>query len=266
MSALRHPHAQRRATASRRDRTWRTDLVQAGVLVLVGWLALQAYWVARVGAMVWINPASTTFQRSEIWRMASQQGRVVWAQEWVNQDRLSDHLKRAVIASEDAGFVDHTGVEWDAIERAWERNQQQALQAAQDTARARPGHTAAPKVYGGSTITQQLAKNLFLSGERSHGRKAQELLVTWSMEAVLSKARILEIYLNHVEWGEGLFGANMASRYYFRTDAAQLTRLQAARLAVVLPAPKRHEKRWNSPYLQSRAATVAANMHAVTLP
>jgi monofunctional biosynthetic peptidoglycan transglycosylase len=122
------------------------------------------------------------------------------------------------------------------------------------------------KLVGGSTITQQLAKNLFLSGERTALRKGQELLLTFALELFLSKQRILEIYLNHVEWGDGLFGAQAAARYYFRTDARQLGVSQAARLAVMLPAPKRYEKRMNSPYLADRAATVAARMGAVELP
>jgi monofunctional glycosyltransferase len=123
-----------------------------------------------------------------------------------------------------------------------------------------------PKVVGGSTITQQLAKNLLLSGERTLPRKAQEFVLTFALEACLSKRRILEIYLNNVEWGEGLFGAQAAARHYFRVDAAQLGAGPAARLAVMLPAPKRFEKRMGSGYLASRAGTVMARMGDVELP
>ena len=119
---------------------------------------------------------------------------------------------------------------------------------------------------GGSTITQQLAKNLFLSGERTVLRKAQEFVITLMLEALLPKRRILEIYLNSVEWGEGLFGAQAAARHYFRTDAQRLGAEQAARLAVMLPAPKRFEKRPGSEYVFSRSATIVARMGAVEVP
>jgi monofunctional biosynthetic peptidoglycan transglycosylase len=119
---------------------------------------------------------------------------------------------------------------------------------------------------GGSTITQQLAKNLFLGSERSFARKAQEAAITLMLEGVLSKQRILEIYLNNVEWGEGLFGAEAAARHYYRVSAAQVGVSQAARMAVMLPAPKRFEKRPYSTYMSSRAGTVAARMGGVELP
>jgi len=185
-----------------------------------------------------------------------------------------------VIASEDAGFVDHSGVEWDALEAAWEKNQRaeaaaerrnaqldkRAAAAMAPSAAARPKPRVEPKVVGGSTISQQLAKNLFLSGERTAARKAQEFVITLTLEALLSKRRILEIYLNNVEWGEGVFGAQAAARHYFHTDAARLDAGSAARLAVMLPAPKRFEKSPGSPYVAGRAATVVARMGAVTLP
>jgi monofunctional biosynthetic peptidoglycan transglycosylase len=141
-------------------------------------------------------------------------------------DRICRTLKRAVIASEDAGFAEHSGVEWDAIEKAWERNQRAEARAERERAKARaqagPAATPTPKIVGGSTITQQLAKNLLLSGERTVLRKGQELVLTLMLEGLLSKQRILEIYLNNVEWGEGLFGAQAAARHYFRIDAARL--------------------------------------------
>jgi monofunctional biosynthetic peptidoglycan transglycosylase len=170
-------------------------------------------------------------------------------------------LKRAVIASEDAGFVDHPGVEWEAIENAWQRNQRAATRA------ERPGAQRGPaKLIGGSTISQQLAKNLFLSGERTGLRKAQELLITLTLEALLDKRRILTIYLNNVEWGEGVFGAQAAAGHYFQIDAAALSPAAAARLAVMLPAPKRFEKLPGSAYVSARAATIVARMPAVQLP
>jgi monofunctional biosynthetic peptidoglycan transglycosylase len=149
-------------------------------------------------------------------------------------------------------------VEWDALEKAWARNQRAEAVAVR--------RKVEPKVVGGSTISQQLAKNLFLSGERTAARKAQEFLITLMLEGLLSKPRILEVYLNSVEWGEGVFGAQAAARHYFRIDAHQLAPSQAARLAVMLPAPKRFEQRPGSPYLVSRAATITARMGAVPLP
>jgi monofunctional biosynthetic peptidoglycan transglycosylase len=229
-------------------------------LAVLAFVALQLYFAARVALMGVVDPSSTAFQRSEAWRLLSSTGRIPWSQRWVDHDRISDHLERAVIASEDAGFVEHTGVEWDAIEKAWERNVREQARAEQ-----RPG-ARPPRIVGGSTITQQLAKNLFLDGERTLARKGQEFVVTLCLEALLSKRRILEIYLNHVEWGEGVFGAQAAARHYYRVDAAQLGVMPAARLAVMLPAPKRFEKRPHSAYVSGRAATIAARMGAVELP
>ena len=218
---------------------------------------------------------STTVQRSEIWRLMRQPGALPWRQQWVPYPRISHHLKRAVVASEDAGFAEHAGVDWDALEKAWERNQRAEASAERANARAErraerngaaAAHRTTPRLVGGSTITQQLAKNLFLGGERSLARKGQEIVVTGFLEALLGKERILEIYLNEVEWGEGIFGAEAAARNYFHVGAAALSVAQAARLAVMLPAPKRFEKRPASPYLLSRASTVMARMGAVELP
>ncbi|MFY7867824.1 transglycosylase domain-containing protein [Roseateles sp.] len=246
-------------------------LLRLLALLLLGTLALQLYFAGRIALMNVLAPQSTTFERSEAWRLAIEQQRIDWSQQWVDDAALSKHLKRAVIASEDAGFVEHSGVEWDALEKAWNRNQREEAKAERRIAQASPAAKARaaarpPKVIGGSTITQQLAKNLFLSGERNLARKGQEFIITMMLEAMLSKARILEIYLNNVEWGEGVFGAQAAARHYFRVDARQLSPAQAARLAVMLPAPKRFEKRPSSPYVISRAATIEARMPAVELP
>lgn len=244
-----------------------TALLRLLALLLLGVLALQFYFAGRIVLMSWLDPQSTTFQRSEIWRLATEKHRVEWSQRWVPGAAISKNLARAVIASEDASFAEHAGVDWDAMEKAWERNQKAEAQAAKQASRAPAGKPATTaKIVGGSTITQQLAKNLFLSGERNLLRKGQELALTMMLEGLLSKPRILEIYLNNVEWGEGLFGAQAAARHYFRVDAAQLSPAQAARLAVMLPAPKRFEKRPASPYLLSRAATIEARMWAVELP
>ena len=240
-------------------------------MLAVATLALQLYFAARIGLMRVVAPASTTFQRSEIYRLATETHALLWSEQWVPRERIADSLRRAVIASEDAGFTDHSGVEWDAIEKAWNRNQKAEARAESASARAAPRKPAArprivAKVVGGSTISQQLAKNLFLSGERTVLRKAQEFVVTMMLEALLGKDRLLTVYLNHVEWGEGVFGAQAAARHYFRVDAAQLGAMQAARLAVMLPAPKRFEKQPNSPWVVGRAGTIVARMGAVDLP
>lgn len=279
------------------------QLWRLAMLCILSFIALQLYFLGRVALMIVVDPQSTTFQRSEAIRLLKEKHEIPWSQQWVDNDLISANLKRAVIASEDANFFDHSGVEWDALEKAWEKNQaaearaakinaeneKRAAQlaeraAAREAARAgkkTAGHApAAPppprppkpvqhvqaRIVGGSTITQQLAKNLFLSSERNIARKGQEFVITFMLEALLDKQRILEIYLNNVEWGEGIFGAEAAARHYFHVGAIQLGPAQAARLAVMLPAPKRFERRPHSAYVTGRAATVMARMGSVDLP
>jgi len=233
-----------------------------------------------------MDPQSTAFERSEAWRLAVDKGRLPWRQQWVPYEQISNNLKRAVIASEDDGFANHDGVDWDALEKAWQKNtkaeeriakaQEQAAQAQARIAAKNPGKSPppvtppkpakAPKVVGGSTITQQLAKNLFLSGERTLLRKGQEFVLTLLLEALLSKERILEIYLNSVEWGEGIFGAEAAAQHYYRKPAAQLSAFEAARLAVMLPRPKYFEKLPNSSYVAGRAGVIANRLQNAELP
>ena len=231
-------------------------------------LALQLFFVGRIAWMAVSDPHSTAFMRSEAWRLAmAQQGVPRWRQQWVPYEDISPHLKRAVMAAEDAEFTSHNGVDWDAIESAWEKNARRTEQAERRAARAKdPASVKPPKIVGGSTITQQLAKNLLLSGERHLLRKGQELVLTVALEMLLDKRRILEIYLNSVEWGEGVFGAEAAAQRYFRTTAKALSPQQAARLAVMLPSPKFFETRPGSPYLAGRTATIAARMGAVQAP
>ena len=242
-------------------------------MLAVALLALQLFFLLRIAVMTVIQPESTSFQRSEIWRIALEKHQLPWSQESVPAGRISDNLRRAVIASEDAGFVDHHGVEWDAVEKAWNKNEkaQARVEAQQGRATTRRGadgkpRVVTPKVVGGSTISQQLAKNLFLSGERNVLRKGQELVITYMLEFELGKQGILTTYLNNVEWGEGVFGAQAASEHYFRTNAATLGPAQAARLAVMLPAPKKFEKSPASPYVLGRSATIVARMGGVDLP
>lgn len=240
---------------------------------LLGWLLLalvllQLYFGVRILLMRWIDPQSTAFERSEIVRVAREAPKWAWRQEWKPYRQISDQLKRAVIASEDDGFVNHDGVDWDAIESAWQKNAK--AEAAAEKRAALAGKKAPAvkkaKVVGGSTITQQLAKNLFLSGERNLPRKAQELAITYMLELLLDKQRILEIYLNSVEWGEGVFGAEAAARRYFGKSASQLSAMDAARLAVMLPRPKYFEKNQQSGYLAERAMLIVGRMPNAELP
>lgn len=255
-------------------------LVHALLLLLISAVALQLVFVLRIAAMLVLDPQSTAFQRTELWRLLADSEYFSWSQEWRPYERIAATLKRAVIASEDASFTDHAGIDWEAIERAWERNERAEARAERlrEKAEARQSRLAAsgrkvaaraapaPRIVGGSTITQQLAKNLLLSSERSLARKAQEFVLASWLELLLGKQRILEIYLNNVEWGEGIFGAQAAARRYYRVDADRLGATQAARLAVMLPAPKRFEKRPASAYVSGRAATIVARMSDVELP
>ncbi len=231
-------------------------LARWSILVALALAALQFFFVARIATMAWVAPQSTTFQRSQAWHLAMDKGKLQWSQKWVAYDRISNHLKRAVIASEDDGFAHHDGIDWGAVEKAWNKNARAEQRAA----------AKAPKIVGGSTITQQLAKNLLLSGERTLMRKGQEFVLTLLLEALLNKQRILEIYLNNVEWGEGVFGAEAAAQHYFRKSAQALGPYEAARLAVMLPRPRYFEKLPQSAYLSGRASVIEARMPEAQLP
>jgi monofunctional glycosyltransferase len=222
-------------------------LALAGVALLV---LLFQFWC--LGWIMWwkFNPVdSTAFMRRELERIQQTAPQAQLKHSWVPYPQISDHLKRAVIASEDAGFPDHEGVDWDAIEAAYEKNKKRGK-----------------IVSGGSTLTMQLAKNLFLSSERSYVRKAEEVVITYMLEGVLDKQRILEIYLNSVEWGDGVFGAQAAARHYFGVNAAQLVPWQAARLAAMLPRPKFYDRNRGSAFLARRASAVARFMGDVAIP
>ena len=212
-------------------------------------LALQLYFFLQIGWWVRANPDSTAFMRSQMAMLHERNPKLPFKYQWVSYERISNHLKRAIIASEDSNFTGHEGVDWQAMQKAFDRN----------TKRGKV-------VAGGSTITQQLAKNLFLSGERSYLRKGQELLITYMLEFWMDKQRIFELYLNVVEWGAGVYGAEAAARHYYGVSAANLSAEQAARLAVMLPNPRQFEKNPGSAYLQSRTNTILRRMNAAALP
>lgn len=295
-----HAYGQQRSTAKHKPPTFMSRVLSHPMRAALRWLALlllttlalQIFFAARIALMARVNPQSTAFERSEAWRLwqesladdpapATTAGKKPvlrkpapktfrWRQQWVDYERISVNLKRAVIASEDDSFATHTGVDWVALQEAWLKNAQAQAQAdiraERRTTQQAMRKLPPPKVVGGSTITQQLAKNLFLSGERTLLRKAQELALTLMLEALLDKRRILEIYLNHVEWGEGIFGAQAAAQRYYGKNAGQLSSAEACRLAVMLPRPRYFEKLPNSTYLPERASIIESRLWYTQLP
>lgn len=220
----------------------------AGILVVL-FLLIQAFFFIQICWWINHNPGTTSFMRHQLAIMQEKKPDARLQQQWVSYDHISNQLKRAIIASEDANFSEHDGVDWSAMEKAYEKN-------------TKKGRV----VSGGSTITQQLAKNLFLSGQRSYIRKGQEFIITFMLEAVMDKERIFEIYLNVVEWGNGVYGAEAASRHYYGTSATSLNAAQAARLAVMLPNPRFYDINRGSAYLQKRTDLIMRRMNSSTLP
>jgi monofunctional biosynthetic peptidoglycan transglycosylase len=212
-------------------------------------LSIQVYFFLQIGWWVNHDPESTSFMRHQLTVLQENDPDFKLRHQWIPYKRISNNLKRAIIASEDANFSEHEGIDWVSLEKAYEKN-------------IKKGHV----VMGGSTITQQLAKNLFLSGERCYLRKGQEFILAYMLEYWMDKERIFEIYLNVVEWGNGVFGAEAAARHYFGVSAANLTASQAARLAVMLPNPRFYDKHRGTPYLTRRTALILRRMGSAELP
>lgn len=212
-------------------------------------LIFNAYVFCKIAWWTAFNPMTTSFIHAQKHRLADVQPALEVQQHWVNYSRISRHIKRAVIAAEDSNFAEHTGVDWDALEKAYEKNNRRGK-----------------VVAGGSTITQQLAKNLFLTGERSYLRKAEEFLITFMLEFWMDKQRIFEIYLNVVEWGEGVFGIEAAAQHYFRVGADKLNPQEAARLAAMLPNPRYFDKNRNDRRLLWKTNLILRRMGAAELP
>ncbi|MBC7943808.1 MAG: monofunctional biosynthetic peptidoglycan transglycosylase [Burkholderiales bacterium] len=218
-------------------------LITAIILAYQLWILFHIFW--------WVehNPSSSAFMEARLNALQDRKPAAELAQQWVPYERISIHLKRALIAAEDARFSDHEGFDWDGIQHAIDTN-------------LRRGRLAA----GGSTISQQLAKNLFLSSQRTPWRKAQEAIITLMLEKIMSKRRIFEIYLNVIEWGDGVFGAQAAARHYFAVSAAQLSRQQAARLAAMAPNPRFYDNHRGSRHLARKTAIILQRMEAAELP
>ncbi len=219
------------------------------LFALIGLFLLYQLWI--FSHIVWWKyypPGTTSFMSLRMDDLQEKKPDATLRYTWVPYERISVNLKRAVVASEDDGFIDHEGFDWEGIQKALEKNQ-------------RKGKVVA----GGSTISQQLAKNLFLSPSKSYFRKGEEAIITVMLETVLDKRRILELYLNVVEWGEGVFGAEAAARRYYNIGASQLNADQAAHLAVMLPNPRKYEKQFG-PRLAAHAARVRSRMAYSEVP
>lgn len=212
-------------------------------------IALQLWFFGHVLWWRTHDPDSTAFMRARISAAAREGKPLKFSQKWVPYERISPHLKRALITSEDDTFTLHAGFNWASIQRALEKNEQRGK-----------------VVAGGSTITQQLAKNLFLSGERSFIRKGQEAVIALMLEQSMDKKRIFEIYLNVIEWGNGVFGAEAAARHYYGISAAQLSAEQAAKLAAMVPRPRFYDRNRNAPYLMKRTELIQSRMHMAVVP
>ena len=197
----------------------------------------------------WNPPRMTRFMEIRLTEMQRQNPKAVLYQQWVDYGRISPHLKRAVVSAEDDLFLNHSGFDWNGIQKAMEKNRQRGQ-----------------VVAGGSTISQQLAKNLFLTPDKTFLRKAQEAVLTVMIEATWDKKRILEVYLNVIEWGNGIFGAEAAARHYFGAGSHQLYPTQAARLAAMIPSPRRFDRRRDSAYLAERSDVILGRMAASRIP
>lgn len=221
-----------------------------GLLAILGLFLIWQLWLLGwVLLWKWMDPGSTHFMEIRMAELREKKPDAQLQKQWVPYERISIHLKRAIIAAEDAKFNDHEGFDWDGIQKAMEKNQKKGR-----------------FVAGGSTISQQLAKNLFLSPKRSLFRKGEEAIITLMIEALWDKQRILEVYLNVIEWGNGVFGAEAAARHYYGVGAAQLGPEQAARLAGMVPSPRYYDTHRNAPGLAKKVPIILARMPAAEVP
>lgn len=213
------------------------------ILLYQFWVLLHVWW--------WVdhNPHSSAFMEDRLETLQDKNPDAELRHKWVPYNKISSNLKRAVIAAEDAKFVDHEGFDWEGLQKAYEKNLKKGK-----------------IVAGGSTISQQLAKNLFLSGRRTPWRKIEEALITVMLENLMSKRRIFEIYLNVIEWGNGVFGAEAASRHYFKTSAARLSAYQAAKLAAMVPNPRYYDKHREARGLGKKTGIIQARMNYAEVP
>lgn len=214
--------------------------------VVIGWHAWIFWQVWRLRDE---NPNSTAFMEQGLARLHERNPQARLKHRWARYEQISVHLKRAVLAAEDQKFLAHQGFDWEEVEKAYERNLQSQR-----------------VVRGASTISQQLAKNLFLRQQRTYWRKAEEAIITLMIEGTLPKRRILEIYLNVIEWGNGVYGAEAAARHYYGTSASELSDEEAARLAAMIPNPRFYDRRRSTPWLEQKTALLLSQMEFVPVP
>jgi monofunctional biosynthetic peptidoglycan transglycosylase len=220
------------------------------ILLFLGLILLYQLWIFL--HIVWwkySNPSNSAFMEDRLVVLHERNPDAKLRHKWIPYEKISLNLKRALVAAEDANFMEHEGFDWDAIQRAYEKNMKKGK-----------------VVAGGSTISQQLAKNLFLSSKRSSWRKLEEAIITVMLETVLSKQRIFEIYLNIIEWGNGVFGAEAASRYYFDKSAANLDAWEAARLASMVPNPRYYDRNRNTAFLDKKTNLILGRMPSAEVP
>jgi len=222
---------------------------RAVLLLLALVLLYQAWLFSHILWWNFFDPSSSAFMDDRLEVLQRDDPKAELRHKWMPYQKISPNLKRALIAAEDANFLEHEGFDWEAIEKAYEKNLKKGR-----------------FVAGGSTISQQLAKNLFLSGRRSMVRKAQEAIITVMIETVMSKRRIFEIYLNIIEWGNGIFGAEAASRHYFRKSANQLGAWEAARMAAMVPNPRFYDRHRSTRYLDRKTRLIVSRMPAAVVP
>lgn len=237
--------AQSRGHARPLRRRFKQLLVLAIVLVV-------AYHLWIIGCILWWKfspPSSTAFMRAQLSLLRQQNPQAKLNYQWVDYRAISRPLKMAIVAAEDAKFMEHYGFDWTGLQNAYAKNRKRGR-----------------IVAGGSTISQQLAKNLFLSSERSVLRKAQEAEITLLLELLLSKERILELYLNVIEWGSGIFGAQAAAQVYFQQSAAHLGANQSAQLAAMVTRPRFYQKALQHPSLKRKKAILLQRMSASRIP
>jgi monofunctional biosynthetic peptidoglycan transglycosylase len=228
-----------------KKRSWTAKLI---LCALLAFFLFELQYVGRIILFDFVNPSSSPYIRTEQERLL-EEGKHPVLYQWVDYDQISPYLIRAVVAAEDADFMHHNGLRWDAIKTAAERNL-----------------LSDKRAPGGSTLTQQTVKNLFLSHDRSYFRKAQEIILTPIVEAIWDKKRILEIYLNIAEFGNGIFGAQAASRYYFNKNAANLSRAEAIRLASILINPKKYQFVKSAPLINRRVNRISHDLNLVQIP
>jgi monofunctional biosynthetic peptidoglycan transglycosylase len=230
----------------RRLRRWLGRALVLGI----GLVLLYELWIfSHVLWWNWFNPSTSAFMEERLEVLQERNPGAKLRHQWVVYDKISLNLKRALVAAEDANFMEHEGFDWDAIQKAYEKNLKKGK-----------------IVAGGSTISQQLAKNLFLSGRRTPLRKVQEAIITVMIETVMSKQRIFEIYLNSIEWGNAVFGAEAAARYYFNRSASNLDAWEAARLAAMVPKPRYYDRNRDTPWLDTKTNLILQRMPAAQVP